>query len=307
MKPRAFWRRFPRFGERRLCPCGGESHFPPATTASNLWQMTQCDGAAHGKKGAAAVALEQVVAGGPLDPATRENHLVRVRERLFQESTHIIREHIERISTTDVQVLFDLLDGEFFGGLCQRTITERNAHLGFRLARRMTSAGGRCAHWRESGIERYEIAISTHVMFENFHGDVARDVVVNGLPCHGRLDCLMRIMEHEMGHLIEFLLWGESDCSAPRFFGIVNRHFGHTATKHQMVTRRERAARVMNVRPGSPVQFEFGGRTLFGIVNRITTRATVLVESPDGLPYSDGKRYKKFYVPLSALRLGGPA
>ncbi len=268
--------------------------------------MALPDAAESGADGAAAAALGQAALGAGPGPEDRASRLAQVRGRLFKESTHIIREHIERISATDVRVLFDLLDGAFFEGLCRRAIAERGALLSFRLARRMTAAGGRCAHWREGGVEHYEIAISTHVMFENFNGDVARDVVVNGLPCHSRLDCLMRIMEHEMGHLIEFLLWGESDCSAPRFFGIVNRHFGHTETKHQMVTRRERAARVLNLRPGSRVQFEFDGQTLSGIVNRITTRATVLVESPDGPQYSDGKRYRKYYVPLPALRPGGP-
>ena len=34
---------------------------------------------------------------------------------------------------------------------------------------------------------------------------------------------------------------------------------------------------------------------------RITRRATVLVESPEGQHYSDGKRYQKFYVPLDML------
>lgn len=260
-------------------------------------------GAAESGGNGAAAALGRAALGAGPGPEDRASRMAQVRGRLFKESTHIIREHIERISATDVRVLFDLLDGVFFEGLCRRTIAERGALLGFRLARRMTTAGGRCAHWRKDGIEHYEIAISTHVMFENFNGDVARDVVVNGLPCRNRLDCLIRIMEHEMVHLIEFLLWGESDCSEGRFFGIVSRHFGHTETKHQMVTRRERAARVLNLRPGSRVQFEFDGQTLDGIVNRITTRATVLVESPDGQPYSDGKRYRKYYVPLSWLRL----
>jgi len=38
-----------------------------------------------------------------------------------------------------------------------------------------------------------------------------------------------------------------------------------------------------------------------GTVNRITKRATVLVEDPEGEPYSDGKRYRKYLVPLQLL------
>ena len=38
------------------------------------------------------------------------------------------------------------------------------------------------------------------------------------------------------------------------------------------------------------------------LVNRITRRATILVEHPKGQSYSDGKRYLKFYIPLPLLR-----
>jgi len=38
-----------------------------------------------------------------------------------------------------------------------------------------------------------------------------------------------------------------------------------------------------------------------GRVNRITRRATVLVENPHGALYSAGKRYRTYYVPLPML------
>lgn len=37
-------------------------------------------------------------------------------------------------------------------------------------------------------------------------------------------------------------------------------------------------------------------------MNRITRRATVLVEDSRGVLYADGKRYLTFYVPLPLLR-----
>ena len=52
--------------------------------------------------------------------------------------------------------------------------------------------------------------------------------------------------------------------------------------------------------------FTFEGRRLAGRVNRITKRATVLVEDPEGLNYSDGRRYKVFYVPISSLKPVAP-
>jgi hypothetical protein len=37
-------------------------------------------------------------------------------------------------------------------------------------------------------------------------------------------------------------------------------------------------------------------------VNRITRRATILVEDSRGERFSDGKRYLKYYVPIHQLR-----
>jgi hypothetical protein len=49
------------------------------------------------------------------------------------------------------------------------------------------------------------------------------------------------------------------------------------------------------------VSFVFEGVRLFGRVRRITKRATVLVPDPEGRSYSDGMRYKEYYVPLAQL------
>jgi len=49
------------------------------------------------------------------------------------------------------------------------------------------------------------------------------------------------------------------------------------------------------------VRFRFDGVERTGVVNRISKRATVLVEDGNGVPYSNGKRYAKFYVPVQIL------
>ncbi len=91
-------------------------------------------------------------------------------------------------------------------------------------------------------------------------------------------------------------------CSAPRFKGLAWNYFGHTATKHDLVTQPERASHRFGLRLGDRVAFVFDGVRRVGVVRRITRRATILVESAAGAPYSDGKRYEKFYVPLGQLR-----
>jgi hypothetical protein len=70
-----------------------------------------------------------------------------------------------------------------------------------------------------------------------------------------------------------------------------------------LITPRERAMVKFGIRPGMKVRFRFDGAEHQGIVNRINKRATVLVEDRQGAPYSDGKRYAKFYVPVPLLRV----
>ena len=139
------------------------------------------------------------------------------------------------------------------------------------------------------------------MLFDGF-GEQDREITVCGLPCANRLEALQRIFEHEMVHLIEQLCWQNSNCSAPRFQDIAHRHFLHRAHTHQLITRRERAAQ-SGIRVGSRVTFEFEGSRSTGRVNRLTKRATVLVEDAEGERFSDGGRYRRYYVPIVHLRL----
>jgi hypothetical protein len=177
--------------------------------------------------------------------------------------------------------------------------------LTFRLSSTMTRAGGKTIRTviPQNGAKPkvfYEIALASRMLFMTF-GDIDRPVAVCGFVCNNRLDAMQRIMEHEIIHLYELLVWGKSSCSGKRFQDLANRIFGHTGTKHELVTPRERAAVTHGIRTGDIVEFQFQGVRHVGRVNRIHHRATVLVEAVDGTRYTDGKRYKKFYVPLPWL------
>ena len=139
------------------------------------------------------------------------------------------------------------------------------------------------------------------MLFDGF-GKMHRRITVCGLDCENRLEALQRIFEHEVVHLAEQLCWENSDCAATRFQDIAKRFFLHRAHTHNLVTRRERAA-LSGIGLGSRVAFLFEGRRLTGRVNRITKRATVLVEDTEGQKYSDGLRYKTYYVPIVHLEL----
>jgi len=224
----------------------------------------------------------------------------KIHEDVLTHSPFIREPDFKTIHPRDLEFLFDAYDRAFFDGLCRLALNGRT--LGFRLSRRMTTTGGKttCFTTRD-GVVSFEISVAASILFDGF-GAADRDVTVCGLGCENRLDALQRIFEHELVHLGEQLCWQRSDCSAPRFQDIARRFFLHRAHTHQLITRRERAA-ASGIRVGSRVAFDFEGRRLTGRVNRITKRVTVLVESPEGPVYSDGRRYSTYYVPIASLKL----
>ena len=251
-----------------------------------------------------------MVASLRLGPAEIEARAAAVRREVLGRSPHVGRGDFNRIGTSDLRLLFALYDRSFFSGAVTRALGGNgNDRLGFRLSKRMTSAGGKVLHYPARGRRRvptYEIAISTHLLFTNFR-EGGHAVHVNGILCRDRLDALQRIFEHELVHLIELLLAGASSCKSDSFRDLARRTFGHTEVTHRLVTAREKALTEQGLKVGDRVAFSLEGERKVGFVNRITKRATVLVEDAGGLPYTDGKRYLKFYVPLALLERRGDA
>lgn len=225
-----------------------------------------------------------------------------VQRRLFAQSRVVMTANFANIHLNDLRMLFDLYDECLLSGRLRKALGNRE--IGFRFAPRMTRTAGTTSRMRNhrTGVESFEIAIASSMLFDGFRDGDHREVTVCGVECETRLEALQRVFEHELVHLLEFLCWQQSKCSQPRFQHIASNWFLHRAHTHAMITRRERAA-VSGIRPGARVRFEYEGRALEGVVNRVTKRATVLVEDPKGMRYSDGKHYAKYYIPISWLVL----
>lgn len=212
----------------------------------------------------------------------------------------------KRVRTSLLPLLYEAYDELFFRQLTRPLLAARRGSLSFRLSSRMTKTGGkttRLEYRRPDARGRaasFEITISTTLLFQGFR-DPSKPEIVSGVRCLHRLDALQRIFEHEMIHLYEMLVWRDSSCSATRFQGIAQRKFGHTESTHRLPTAAELARQRQGIRPGTRVRFRHEGLEWQGFVNRIQRRATVLVEHPKGVLHDDGRRYRKFYVPLQLL------
>jgi hypothetical protein len=235
-------------------------------------------------------------------PATVLEKQFEVQRRLFERSRVLVTANFTDIHTSDLRTLFELYDDHLLQGQLRAALGERQ--IVFRFAPRMTRTAGTTSRFldRRTGAMTFEIAIASSMLFDGFRDGDHREVTVCGVECETRLEALQRVFEHELVHLLEFLCWQESKCSQPRFQQIAATWFLHKAHTHAMITRRERAA-VSGIRPGARVRFEYEGQELQGVVNRVTKRATVLVADPNGMRYSDGNRYAKYYIPISWLSL----
>ena len=208
------------------------------------------------------------------------------------------------IKAADLGLLFQAIDEHYFDGDLSRYLESTySCPLAFRLSTRMTTCGGMTTTFRSSRSPRntrFEIAIATTPLFQTFRNEsIAK---VGGLECSDRLSALQRIMEHELVHLLEMLVWDDSSCKRKRFRGIVHQVFGHTESNHQLLSPRDVAKKAHGISCGDRVRFHSGGLTHVGTVNRITKRASVLVPDPKGRRYDDGKRYATWYVPVASLR-----
>jgi hypothetical protein len=232
-------------------------------------------------------------------PAEAIQNLTRqIQQDMLAHSRHIRVENFTAIHTEDLEFLFGAYDQRFLAGNCRLALNGRR--LRFRLAPRFTSAGAKTTKFTaRTGEGFFEIAIASSILFDGF-ANMDRRISIGGIDCENRLEALQRIFEHELVHLTELLCWDDSNCRLGRFQEIALRLFLHRTHTHNLITRKERAAD-SGIQPGSRVSFEIEGLRLTGRVNRVTKRATVLVEDPTGQKYSDGLRYKTYYVPIARL------
>ena len=256
------------------------------------------------KCGEAQQALERVLTTSDPGAARIRSWTRKIGQRLSEASPYVREPDFTALHPDDLSFLFAAYDARFMDGICGKLLGADG--LTFRLSSRMTRAGGKTSRFQcPDGAISYEIVVATSILFDGFSAGDPK-VTVCGLPCRHRLEALQRVFEHELVHLAEWICWNESHCGRNRFQDIAHRLFLHQAHTHQLITRKERAARV-GITVGTKVTFRYQGQWLEGRVNRVTKRATVLVEDASGARWSDGHRYVRYYVPIAALRLDSPA
>lgn len=212
------------------------------------------------------------------------------------ETNNIIILTIENISR-----LINLYDYCVFNGYIRNSI--KNG-ISVSISNRMTSSGGKTIFSRKGTKFCYEIRISKRII-ENFIKD-HEEKLICGIVGRDALDALMLILEHELCHILEFSLYGNSNCKANRFKNISYNLFGHKSSYHEILKsknqRDKKISKTYHFTKGQTVRFLYKRNLYSGVITNINKRATVMVKDPNG-SYKDSNnvKYTKWYIPLGML------
>lgn len=229
----------------------------------------------------------------------RRNEVAR---RLTANSSHIKSSAIDRLSTSDLKLLWVLYDEIFF----KHQLAENyKGQIKFSLSTRLIKTAGKTlcpkniAQLKPEEVV-LEIRIGTEFFFK--YDEITSEKSVAGITTSHALEALQLVFEHELCHVIEFMLFKTSNCSQPRFKTLAHNLFGHTESTHQLPTPRKIAQEKYGLKIGDQVSFNFENQRLEGTLYKINKRATIMVKDKKGT-YADqqGNRYAKYYVPLSFL------
>ena len=225
----------------------------------------------------------------------------KIYMNLLNYSERFSEGNFTEISVEDLKFLFEQYNKEFFSGLFEDLLNkEAKCKLVFRLSSRMTKSGGSTSKIIKKDQTIYKISVSSYLLFQSF-SDIKRTIKISGITCKDRIEALQRIFEHELIHLLELLIKGDSSCSSDSFKILAKQIFLHTDNKHELITQEERAFLKFSIKVGDKVSFEYNTKKYIGIVDRITKRVTVLVKDKNNSKYANEEGFLKFYIPISML------
>lgn len=225
-----------------------------------------------------------------------------IRNKFIANSKNVNTGNIQCMANVDLKILFDLYDVEFFKNYYGENMKEI---INFSLSTRMTTAAGKTIYSRkmknlQETEKNYEIRMGIKFFFQYYK--VERDKIVSGINTRDSLEAFQIVFEHELCHLMEFHLYGESSCKKNRFKTIVNNIFGHTEVHHQLPSQKEIISADYGLAIGQKVSFINENKRYSGFIHKINKRATVMVKDIKGT-YKDGvgNTYSKWYVSFGQL------
>lgn len=156
----------------------------------------------------------------------KPKELERIRQKIYNHFSHF-KNSVYKMSSTDLKNIFQMYDSECFDNDISNFMTDKDFTLKFKTSGEATfTTEGICNLLKCD----YTITIPT-APFERVNGVTN----VAGHLCKDQLECLQRVIEHELVHLIIFIFCQDgfiADQHGPLFMRIVKDLFNHTDHRH---------------------------------------------------------------------------
>ena len=158
----------------------------------------------------------------------KENHLKIRKELKINIKNFKLDEFI-------IEKLFMIFDKIYFKNLIQDKLHNNNFDINFGISNKFKNIAGHCKYFDN----KIEIIFSSF-MIDKIYNDKFKSIEINGLLCYDIIDVLIKLMEHEITHLILFIYdnyknnikSGHND----QFKKLVYNMYRHTKITHDLLT-----------------------------------------------------------------------
>lgn len=155
-----------------------------------------------------------------------EDEITDIRQKVYKRFKKF-KNSVPEMSTSDLHEMLKMYDDLCFDGDVQKFMKKADYDLEFRTTGEETFTTEGICTFKKC---RYLITIPTHYFTKK--GGIT---IVAGHECRDQLECLLRVIEHEMTHLIIFMFCSDpfiTDQHGPLFMNMVYDLFGHTDHRH---------------------------------------------------------------------------
>lgn len=193
--------------------------------------------------------------------------------------------------------LKDLYDKYFFSNRIQKQLEQTNSTLNFVFSQH-TKTGGSCSKRGSDYVIKIPI-----VLFQNLFRNGEKNLLVNGISCTTKLECLQIVFEHELIHLFMFLYYDDHKSSYGQsrdtftshgelFRSITYMYFSHTDYKHSLFSG-EASDKIKkeDITLGARIKYQSKGNEYYGKVSKINPKRAKIV-------HDDGKIFNVPYTML---------
>ena len=144
---------------------------------------------------------------------------------------YICPENVSNYTPSILEKLFQFYDDQIFDGLIWKTINNNGYTIKFKTTGRETfTTEGYCIH------NNCNYTIIIPISKFNKITKIKYSTIA-GHSCNSQLDCLLRVVEHELIHLLIFTNCKDTvvaDQHNPLFMGFIKELFQHTDIHHQL-------------------------------------------------------------------------